>query len=126
MAPTIRASPHDCFCARQVRRYAFPRPVARHSGRTARGGAARRAAADLQPRPVQPRRWRDFYFRIADEAPVDAVYFGEVVCSKRAPLTEAHLQDAAERLRAADKQVVLSTLPSPAWRDRAADRDIPA
>ena len=30
----------------------------------------------------QPERWRDFYFRIADEAPVDRVAVGEVVCSK--------------------------------------------
>ena len=36
----------------------------------------------------QPEAWRDFYFRIADEAPVTAVYLGEVVCFKRAPLFE--------------------------------------
>lgn len=29
--------------------------------------------------------WRDFYFRMADEAPVEKVYIGEVICSKRAP-----------------------------------------
>ena len=28
----------------------------------------------------------DFYARIADEAPLDRVYVGEVVCGKRAPL----------------------------------------
>lgn len=28
---------------------------------------------------------RDFYFHIADEAPVDNVCLGEVVCHKRAP-----------------------------------------
>ena len=27
--------------------------------------------------------WTDFYARIADEAPVDRVVIGEVVCSKR-------------------------------------------
>ena len=27
-----------------------------------------------------PERWRDFYFRIADEAPVASVYLGEVIC----------------------------------------------
>ena len=32
-----------------------------------------------------PEKWRDFYFQIADEAPVDVVYVGEVVCSKRSP-----------------------------------------
>jgi collagenase-like PrtC family protease len=53
---------------------------------------------------------RDFYARIADEAPVDCVHLGEVVCSKRAPFSEAELPSIAERLRAAGKQVVLSTL----------------
>ncbi len=37
-----------------------------------------------------PERWRDFYFRIADEAPLDIVYLGEVVCFKRAPLFGPH------------------------------------
>ncbi len=58
----------------------------------------------------QPERWRDFYFRIADEAPVAAVYLGEVVCSKRGPLFEPHYQAVAERLSAAGKTVVFSTL----------------
>jgi O2-independent ubiquinone biosynthesis protein UbiV len=55
-------------------------------------------------------RRRDFYFRIADEAPVDTVYLGEVVCSKREPLFEPYLHEVAERLRAAGKEVVFSTL----------------
>ena len=55
-------------------------------------------------------RWRDFYFRIADEAPVDVVYVGEVVCSKRAPFHEPLLPDVIERLERGGKQVVLSTL----------------
>ena len=54
--------------------------------------------------------WRDFYFRIADEAPVDVVYLGEVVCSKRAPAFEPYLSEVAERLRGAGKEVVRSTL----------------
>jgi collagenase-like PrtC family protease len=54
--------------------------------------------------------WRDFYFRVADEAPVDAVYLGEVVCSKRAPFSAPHLPDVIERLAAAGKTVVLSSL----------------
>lgn len=58
--------------------------------------------------PAEKRR--DFYARIADEAPVDCVHLGEVVCSKRAPFSEAELPAVAERLRAAGKQVVLSTL----------------
>lgn len=55
-------------------------------------------------------RWRDFYFRVADEAPVDAVYLGEVVCSKRAPFFEPHYEEVAARLAAAGKTVVFSTL----------------
>ena len=54
--------------------------------------------------------WRDFYFRIADEAPVDIVYLGEVVCSKRAPFFEPYLPEVAERLHGAGKEVVWSTL----------------
>lgn len=53
---------------------------------------------------------RNFYARIADEAPVDVVYLGEVVCSKRAPLFEAHYPNVAERLARAGKQVVFSSL----------------
>ena len=57
-----------------------------------------------------PERWRDFYFRIADEAPVATVYLGETVCSKRAPLFDPYLDVVAARLEAAGKTVVLSTL----------------
>jgi collagenase-like PrtC family protease len=57
-----------------------------------------------------PDKRRDFYARIADESPVDCVHLGEVVCSKREPFTEPYLPEIAERLRAAGKQVVLSTL----------------
>jgi collagenase-like PrtC family protease len=57
-----------------------------------------------------PERWRDFYFRIADEAPVSAVYLGEVVCFKRAPLFEPYLEAVAARLRTSGKTVVRSTL----------------
>ena len=53
---------------------------------------------------------RDFYFRIADEAVVDCVYLGEVVCSKREPFFEEFLPVVVDRLRAAGKEVVLSTL----------------
>jgi O2-independent ubiquinone biosynthesis protein UbiV len=57
-----------------------------------------------------PEAWRDFYFRIADEAPVSAVYLGETICSKRAPLFEPYLDTVAARLAAAGKAVVFSTL----------------
>ena len=58
----------------------------------------------------QPERWRDFYFRIADEAPVATVYLGENVCSKRAPLFERYYDVVVERLSTAGKTVVFSTL----------------
>ena len=55
-------------------------------------------------------KMRDFYFRIADEAPVASVYLGEVVCSKREPFFAPYLQAVCERLEKAGKQVVLSSL----------------
>jgi len=58
----------------------------------------------------KPEQRRDFYARIADEAPVDCVYLGEVVCSKREPFFVDDLPAIAERLVAAGKQVVYSTL----------------
>lgn len=71
-------------------------------------------ASELTLGPVlfnwSPERWRDFYFRIADEAPVSTVYVGEVICAKRAPLFEPHLDAVAARLSAAGKTVVLSAL----------------
>ncbi len=53
--------------------------------------------------------WRDFYFRIADEAPVECVHLGEIVCAKRAPLIEPHTPAVLARLKAAGKEVVLSS-----------------
>ncbi|MCH7929686.1 MAG: U32 family peptidase [Proteobacteria bacterium] len=53
---------------------------------------------------------RDFYLRVADEAPVDSVCLGEVVCAKRAPLFEPFIAEVAGRLERAGKEVVLSTL----------------
>lgn len=58
----------------------------------------------------KPEKWRDFYFRIADEAPVDTVYLGEAICAKRAPLLEPYYDVVAKRLMAAGKTVVFSTL----------------
>ncbi|WP_350332846.1 ubiquinone anaerobic biosynthesis protein UbiV [Coralliovum pocilloporae] len=54
--------------------------------------------------------WRDFYFEIADEAPVSTVYLGEAVCSKRAPLFDKVLTPVVERLEAAGKELVFSSL----------------
>lgn len=54
--------------------------------------------------------WRDFYFRIADEAPVEVVSIGEVVCSKRQHFHAAHLDEVVGRLQAAGKTVRLATL----------------
>jgi collagenase-like PrtC family protease len=53
---------------------------------------------------------RDFYFRIADEAPLDTVYVGEVVCSKRASFFDPYIPAVAERLQRGGKRVVHSTL----------------
>lgn len=52
----------------------------------------------------------DFYARIADEAPIDTVYIGEVVCAKRAPFFERHQAEVVERLRRGGKRVVYSSL----------------
>jgi O2-independent ubiquinone biosynthesis protein UbiV len=53
---------------------------------------------------------RDFYARIADEAPIDTVYLGEVICSKRAPFFDPYIEEAAERLERGGKTVVISSL----------------
>jgi collagenase-like PrtC family protease len=74
-----------------------------------------------------PERIEGFYARIADEAPVDRVYLGEVVCGKRGPSGEAALVRAAERLEAAGKRVVWSGLALPATlRDRRVLADLSA
>jgi len=72
-------------------------------------------------------RRRDFYARIADEAPVDEVYLGEVICSKRAPFHEPDLPATIERLERAGKTVILSTLAEVMLkRERKATADIAA
>lgn len=72
------------------------------------------SACELTLGPVlfnwAPEAWRDFYFRIADEAAVGTVYLGEIICSKRAPLFEPQLEAVASRLADAGKTVVFSTL----------------
>jgi len=56
-----------------------------------------------------PEEWRDFYFRIAAEAPIDLVVVGEIVCSKREPFFTPHLPDVIARLEEAGKSVVLAS-----------------
>ena len=70
---------------------------------------------------------RDFYARIADEAPVDEVYLGEVICSKRAPFHEGDLPEIIARLERAGKTVIMSTLAEVMLkRERKATEDIAA
>ncbi|PWC55747.1 Collagenase-like protease, PrtC family [Azospirillum oryzae] len=70
-------------------------------------------------------RWRDFYARIADEAPVDTVIVGEIVCFKRAPFFAEAMGDVIERLSAAGKTVWLaSPILVGSERERAAMRDL--
>ncbi|EXL02731.1 ubiquinone anaerobic biosynthesis protein UbiV [Aquamicrobium defluvii] len=57
---------------------------------------------------------RDFYFRIADEAPFERVHIGEVVCGKRMPFSDPAWPEIIERLEQCGKEVVLSTLAAPA------------
>lgn len=67
----------------------------------------------------------DFYARIADEAPVERVHLGEIVCGKRSPLTIDAIVAAAERLERAGKTVVWSGLISPVnKRERRMTREL--
>ncbi len=76
--------------------------------------ASSQSSARLTLGPVlfnwRPDRLRDFYFRIADEAAVDTVCLGEMVCSKRTPFFTPHLPEIIDRLNRAGKEVVLSSL----------------
>lgn len=68
---------------------------------------------------------RDYYFRIADEAPVDVVYLGEVVCSKRDPFSAPHYPEIAERLVRGGKEVVFCSLAEVVLaRERRLTRDL--
>ncbi|MFQ0814605.1 protease [Brucella anthropi] len=55
-------------------------------------------------------KWRDFYFRIADEAPVPHVTVGEIVCSKRLHFMAPYMDAVIERLKRAGKTVSLGSL----------------
>jgi len=61
----------------------------------------------------EPEAKRDFYFRMADEAPVERICVGEVVCSKRAPFFDPFLPEVIERIAHAGKSPVFSTLALP-------------
>lgn len=54
--------------------------------------------------------WMDFYARIADEADVDRVVVGELVCSKRLPFYADCIPAVIERLTRAGKTVALGSL----------------
>lgn len=70
-------------------------------------------------------RLSTFYSRVADEAPVDRVHVGEVVCGKRMPFSDPAWPDIIERLERGGKEVVLSTLAAPATvRERRAVEEL--
>lgn len=58
----------------------------------------------------EPTAWRDFYFRIADEADLDTVVVGEMVCSKRMHFHDALLERVMERLLGGGKSIRLASL----------------
>ena len=66
-------------------------------------------------------RWVDFYNRIADEAPVDRVCVGEVVCSKRKPFIDDAILEMVDRLERGGKEVVYSTLALPTTKREIRD-----
>ena len=67
----------------------------------------------------------DFYARIADEAPVDRVVVGELVCSKRLPFYADRIPDVVERLERGGKTVALTSLALPTLeRERRAAREL--
>lgn len=57
-----------------------------------------------------PERWRDFYYKIADESPVERVYLGDIICPKRDKLVGTYRADVINRLRQAGKTVIRSTI----------------
>ncbi len=90
----------------------MPSSVVSDSGKSPVSGAS--AAPKLVMGPVlfhwKADYLRDFYARIADEADVDVVHVGEVVCAKRMPFFDREWPDVIERLQRAGKQVVYSSL----------------
>ncbi len=66
-------------------------------------------------------RWVDFYNRIADEACVDRVCLGEVVCSKRKPFLDEAILGTVDRLERGGKEVVYATLALPTGKREIRD-----
>jgi collagenase-like PrtC family protease len=66
-------------------------------------------------------RWIDFYNRVADEAPVDRVCLGEVVCSKRKPFLDEVILGTVDRLERGGKEVVYATLALPTTKREMRD-----
>jgi collagenase-like PrtC family protease len=66
-------------------------------------------------------RWIDFYNRIADEAAVDRVCLGEVICSKRKPFFDEVILHTADRLERGGKEVVYATLALPTTKREIRD-----
>ncbi|RAI43087.1 ubiquinone anaerobic biosynthesis protein UbiV [Rhodoplanes roseus] len=74
-----------------------------------------------------PEAWRDFHYRVADEAPVERVCVGEVVCSKRLPFYQDDIPGVIERLQRGGKAVILSSLALPTLvRERNMIKDLVA
>ncbi len=67
------------------------------------------------------KQWVDFYNRIADEAAVDRVCLGEVVCSKRKPFVDDVTLEVVDRLERGGKEVVYSTLALPTGKREIRD-----
>ncbi|KUO57927.1 MAG: protease [Alphaproteobacteria bacterium BRH_c36] len=70
--------------------------------------------------------WSDFYARIADEAPVDRVVVGEVVCSKRSPFRLEAAGAVVERLERGGKEVVIAALALPTLKREIVEIDAAA
>ena len=67
----------------------------------------------------------EFYQRLAEEAPVERVVIGELVCSKRLPFYEDVLPEAIARLKRAGKRVALTSLALPTLlRERVAAKEL--
>ncbi len=58
----------------------------------------------------EPETFRDFYFRMADESPVETVVLGETICTKREAFVEPFYPEIIDRLTRAKKEIVFSTL----------------
>ncbi len=57
-----------------------------------------------------PDKWRDFYFKIAEESCYDEIHVGEMVCAKRFPTFHKQIDEVVERIQSCGKKPILSTL----------------